>query len=1056
MVKHFSTYLVISVCFLSLLLAQNQANEEVYKEFSQFTHETWTTDDGLPQNSINNIVQTNDGYLWMGTQEGLVRFDGVTFTVFNKKNTPAINNNFITVLYVDRNGILWIGTYNGGLTKYQNGVFTHIDHIPQLSHGHVRAIFQDTKATLWIALREHGVITMKDSTFTVINKTTGLISNDVLCFSQDLQGKVWIGTEVGISIYNNGLINNLTIADGLVNNTVTSLREASNGTMWIGTNDGLMNVLIDFKDKSRFLTFTEKNGLPSRIVYSIFIDKNEAVWVRTKSGVARIDRGIISSLTNKDGQRYGHVMSLFIDSEENIWIGADGRGLEILRKRLFTNYTAKEGLPSNAVHTIMEDYMRNMWIGTDSGLAKMNYKSPQTFVRYSEKEGMRDNEIYSVAEDDSDRIWVATASGLNIIENGKVKPVQPVEKTKGLISSHIFADSKGRMWVTSSGEGIYLFENGTVKQITTAQGLASNYTSCVIEDFRGNIWVGTDGAGISVIGDDGITSYTTENGLTNNFIRSMYVTNDNSIWIGTFGGGLICYTSEKFFTLTSVNGLFDDVIFSILEDDMGRLWMTSNKGIFYVDKFDVMKFFYAGLNSITCAVYGREHGMINMENSGGVQPAGWKVHDGTLWFSTAGGVTIVNPKKVVTNQRSPKVVIEQFLIDNQPISFNKEFIVPAENQRIEIHFTGLSFVSPKKIRFKAMLDGYDKKWYDLDTRRTTNYTHLPPGKYTFRIVAANSDGVWDSTGVAITFVKKGYFYETDLFIVGMILLVLSSMVGVYRARVHQIQRREQKLKHLVETRTKDLQGEQETIKQLLDLTEQEKVKAENANAVKSQLLDMVTHHVKSPLISITGLTKQIEQSGALDSVSKKYLKMIRNSSDGMIKVINNLLNLSGMESGAISFQFEKVNLAEIAGMVIDSYKFLAEKKEQTLTFVVDEFDTVMVMADIARIQDAIENLVSNAIKYSPLHSAIQAGVYRHNDKVQFWITDEGPGISAGERNELFKKFRVLSAKPTGDETATGLGLAIVKETVDAHGGKIYVNSTPPMGSTFTIELNRVE
>lgn len=533
----------------------------------------------------------------------------------------------------------------------------------------------------------------------------------------------------------------------------------------------------------------------------------------------------------------------------------------------------------------------------------------------------------------------------------------------------------------------------------------------------------------------------------------MYTDNDNSIWIGTFGGGLIRYTSGRFFTLTSEYGLFDDVIFNILEDDTGRLWMTSNKGIFYVDKFDVLKFFYKDLSNVTSSVYGKEHGLINIENSGGVQPAGWKAHDGTLWFSTAGGIAVINPKRIFVNQKPPKVVIEQFLIDNKSIEFNKEFVVPAENQRIEIHYTGLSFVSPKKIRFKAMLEGYDKKWYDLDNRRAAYYTHLPPGTYTFRIIAANSDGIWDLTGVSIKFSKEGYFYQTGVFYVSVILVGMTGMFAAYRFRIHEIRRRERRLEHLVEARTKDLQVEQEKIQQLLELTAQQKSEAENANALKSQLIDMVAHHLKTPLISITGLAKQIEQSGKLNSISAKYLKMIRGGSDGMVKVINNLLNLSGIESGSIRFQFEKVNLAEIAGMVIDSYKFLAGKKEQTLTFVADNAETMLVSADSARIQDAIENLVSNAIKYSPLHSTIRAGVYRHNNKVQFWITDSGPGISTEDQQRLFKKFQVLSAKPTGDEVATGLGLAIAKEIVDAHSGLLYVESQVGNGSTFVIELN---
>ena len=1026
------------------------------KSLTQFTHEVWQTENGLPQNSINCIVQTPDGYLWMGTQEGIVRFDGVQFTVFDKRNTSQIKNNYISALYVDRDGKLWIGTYDGGLITYSNNAFRAIVGIKKFENSHISTIFEDRAGGLWIAVRGRGVLRIDTVRHLSFDTTNGLLNNEAWAFAEDAKNRIWIATEGGVSIYDKGVFRSITTKQGLLSNNINTLTPAPNNRMWLGTNQGVMRVPIDIDDSTQFEKFTVNSGLPHRIVYSTFLDTKGQLWIGTRNGIALWNKGTISSFTVKDGLSYDHVVSIFVDREENVWIGTDGGGLNVLRDGLFTTFTIKEGLPSNVIWTLFEDSEHQLWIGTDKGLACMNDERTKILSTFTKKEGLYDNEIYSVAVDQRGVVWIATVNGLNIIEQGKVKKIEPLSLTYNQIIAHVFADSRNRVWVATTGNGLLQFVNGTLsKQFGEKEGLASTYINAVAEDRQGNIWVGTDGGGTSVINDSGIVTYSTANGLSSNFVHTIYHDENSGAWIGTFGGGVNRIKDGVVSSITTAEGLFDDALFQILKDDYGRMWFTSNKGIFHVS-FDELNECADGRTSqVHSITYGTEDGLKSVECNGGVQPAGWKAHDGSLWFPTSGGVAMIHPRNIATNQQPPSVVIEEMIVDNNHIDLAHDITVAPGSERLEFRFTGLSFVNPKKVRFKVKLEGYDKVWDDVGIRRAAYYTHIPPGTYTFRVIAANSDGIWNETGAAVTFTHGAYFYETNIFYVSIGVLLLLAWYSSYKYRIRTIERRQRELESVVTMQTRDLREEQQKTERLLFESEQQKKIAEKANEMKTQLLDMVAHDLKSPLISMSGLAKEIKQTIRLEGRAGEYLSMIQGGTDRLVSLINDLLNISAIESGELHFNMERLNIVEIAGMIVDAFQLQALQKNQTLVFLPKATMEIFVFADAARLQEAIENLISNAVKYSPHDTEIRIGIDRLNTKVRFWVKDNGPGLSDDDKNRIFKKFQILSAKPTGNETATGLGLAIVKEIIHAHKGTVSVDSEPGKGSTFVIELDAV-
>ncbi|MHB1050181.1 MAG: ligand-binding sensor domain-containing protein [Bacteroidota bacterium] len=1050
------TYLQLLILCIGTVHPHHPDADRRQKSITQYTLDIWTTKEGLPQNSVDCITQTNDGYIWMGTQEGLVRFDGVRFTVFDKSNTREIDNNYITTLFVDRSDRLWIGTYDGGVIVYADRKFHAVDTIPLFKNAHIRAIHEDRSGRLWVAVRSHGVVCIDNGVQYVYDTTRGLTSNEPWALCEDELGRMWIGTEEGISIVDNERIYVLTTKNGLVSNIVNAICRGKDGTMWIGTNVGMMNVPQDLSDRSGRKIYSVDDGLPDRIVYSIFSDRSDLVWIGTRKGAALLNNDVLSTFTARDGLSYEHVAAVFVDREKNVWLGTDGGGINVLREGIFSTLTKRQGLPSDVIWTVYEDPDGRMWIGTDRGLVLLNHDRTSVSRIFTMQDGLFDNEVYSIGADTGGTVWIGTVNGLNIVRNGKVQGVVPTEKTGNIIVGCVFIDSRNRVWVATAGNGVLLFVNSTLRAAySTSQGIAGNYINLITEDRNGNIWIGTDGEGISVISDSGIVSYSEQHGLPNNFIHSIYIDSADVAWIGTFGGGLARWKNGRFTTLSAQQGLYSDALLNVLEDNLGNLWFTSNKGIFYIRKSDVDSCMDGFTTTVISNTLGKADGLKSTEFNGGVQPAGWKSHNGTLWFPTAHGVATIDPVSIRVNQQPPLVVFEELVTDNRIVQTHNGGTVPPGTERYEFRFTGLSFTNPSNITFKVKLEGYDDEWDTIGPRRSAYYTHLPPGKYTFTVHSANSDGIWSEHAASFTFTQEAYFYQTTVFYVTALIIIMLLAYGGYRYRIRSIRQRSLILERLVNERTKELHDAQAETVRLLEESRQQKVIAEKANEMKTRLLDMVAHDLKTPLVSVSIFAKELQNITPLNERAQEDVGIIQRSVERMLSLINNLLNISTIESGQFRLRKEEVNLVELAGMTVDGVRMQAQRKQQMLHFIPAEERECIVMADSHRMQEAIENIITNAIKYSPHGSEIVVGVEKSGDLVRFWVQDDGPGISDDDKLRLFKKFQTLSAKPTANEHSTGLGLAIVKEIVQAHDGRVYVESFPGKGSKFVIELKSV-
>lgn len=774
------------------------------KHICQFHLDTWKTEQGLPENTVICMVQTTDGYIWLGTSNGLVRFDGARFKIFNANNTRELENSFIRSLYEDREGTLWIGT-EGGLTEYKEGAFTNYSHRDELQHKIVRCVYQDSKKNLWIGTYDGGLIRLRDGQFTTFSTKNGLSSNMITCILEDSNGNLRIGTKNGLNNLVDGTFNVLTTQNGLLSNYITCVFEDSEKNLWIGTSNGL-NQLKDGKCES----YTTRDGLSYEMVTNILMDRAGNLWIGTDGGgLNRMQNGKFTSFTTKDGLPCNHVFALLEDREGSLWIGTVEGGVNRLKDVAFITYTSREGLADDMVRCVIEDSSGNLWVGTDNGLSLLSRGKYTTDTIHTVSSG---NYIGSLYEERPGKLWVGTKNGLYCWEKGIFSLFCKKKEWTGTIISSIIEDIDGNLWVGTLGSGLFRFKDSKWDVYTTRNGLSHNQVTCIHENSIGHLWIGTRD-GLNHLKEGTFTHYTVTDALPHSIINCIYEDEEGTLWIGTGNGP--CRFKHGIFSpyYNGHEAFLNNGIYSVVEDNKGYLWMSSNKGIFRASKRELNNFADAhseDKNSITdILVFGQDDGMKSRICNGLTQPAGWKSRDGTLWFPTIKGVVSVDPRNLKKNTLIPPVVIEEILVDNKEFDIfsrptQEKVTFPPGKKKFEFHYTALSFLRPEKVCFKYRLKGYEEDWVDAGTRRIAYYTSLPPGEYTFRVTACNNDGQWNPEGGSFHFYQKSYFYQTIWFYFLCVIAIAAAGIGFYTWRFRKMKKREEELEALVAKRTRQL------------------------------------------------------------------------------------------------------------------------------------------------------------------------------------------------------------------------------------------------------------
>ncbi len=797
----------LTLCLLSFLYAILVCTQAVLaldpnKAITQYIHDAWEVGDALSQNIIQAIVQTRDGYLWIGTRDGLARFDGVRFTM-----VPGPKNSDIRALLEDQEGSLWVGLFGGGLGCWKDNKLTVYTTKEGLSNNQVLSIYEAPQGDLWIGTYGGGVNRLRNGEFTTFAAKQGLASDWVMCIYGDQNGGIWIGTEGGgLSRWTDGEFTSYTKRRGLSNDNVYAVRKDREGNLWAGTYGGGLN---RWKN-GRFTAFTTQQGLSKNQVMCLYEDRDGNIWIGTDGGgVNRWRNQELSSYTTRDGLTNDTVTSIYEDREGSLWIGTWGGGLNRLRDGKFTVYTTREGLSSDRTASICEDREGNVWIGTDGG--GVNRLRNGKFKSYSVRDGLSSDWVFSVFGSRDGNLWIGTwGGGLDLLRGGKLThhAFSKESSNDGVIS--LYEDRRGTLWIgTNIGtnrSGLSRWEKGKFTSFTGELGLSSNRVISFYEDQQGSLWIGTSN-GLNRLAGGNITTYTTRQGLADNLVHCIYGDSSGILWIGT-GGGLNRFREGTLSSFKTPDRQFEEAIFQILEDGKENLWMAWKRGILRVNKRDLNAWAAGKTTSIPTVLYGKPDGLRSGQQSAvSRQPSAWKARDGKLWFTTSRGVVMIDPDNISANKLLPPVVIERLIIDQNPLDLSRPVQLPAGHGQLEAHYTALSFLAPEKVNFRYQLEGFDEDWVEAGTRRVAYYTNLPPGHYRFRVKACNNDGVWNETGASLSFSLAPHFYQAYWFYgicsAGVILLGASA----YRFRIHQGKVREKKLLAVVDKRTQELQEE---------------------------------------------------------------------------------------------------------------------------------------------------------------------------------------------------------------------------------------------------------
>jgi signal transduction histidine kinase/ligand-binding sensor domain-containing protein len=698
----------------------------------------WVMENGLPQNTVQALAQTADGYLWMGTEVGLVRFDGAGFTTFDDRSKPALPGSDVQCLLAAKDGSLWVGT-SDGLARLKDGVVTTFTTANGLPDNSIRAIGQESNGTVT-------AVTPGGSAAIEVNRAV----------------LVDVQTEYGPS----------AVPDVQFRVSLPDGRAAQAN----------LTTVVLLKARAVEERWAVGHELPGSRVQSVMADREGSLWIGTNGGLVRYAEGKLEKLPVTDPLASASVLAIFEDHEGNLWVGTESNGLQILRDQRFETLTTREGLPSDNVTTVVQDNAGRLWVGTaGNGVTALRVVTNQQARTYSVRDGLLSDVILSLAPAPNGDLWVGTADGLSRIRGSAVVSFTSADGLPDEFIRSLHADADGSLWI-GTRRGLTHWSNAgdltaPMRTYTTADGLGSNMIGAMVRDTDGDLWIATFN-GLSRMHGGKLTTYTTANGLSSNVITALLPRGEHALLAGTQEHGWNAWDGSRFTPIGGQN-LANTTVHAILDDGHHHLWFATGTGLARCDCAACT----GPRSSTDCAhwlEFGAADGLRSRETAVNSHPSAWRAQNGHLFFATPKGLVEVDPEHFPVNTVPPPVAVERFAVDDAEQALHATGLrIPAGHNHFQIEYAGLSFVAPQKVRYRYMLEGFDHAWTDAGSRRTAYYTNIPPGRYTFRVQAANNDGLWNTRGAALAFQLQPHFYQTIWFYVllavglaGLILLAL--------------------------------------------------------------------------------------------------------------------------------------------------------------------------------------------------------------------------------------------------------------------------------------------
>ena len=745
-------------------VAASAAALEPSTSLANYGRQAWAMENGLPQNTVQSLAQTNDGFLWLGTEAGLVRFDGVEFQTYDRNSVRALPGNDIRCLLSGPDGTLWIGT-NAGLARWRDAAsrtFTTEDGLP-----------------------DNGILSME------------MKSGNLLVWTE--QGPAQLSGDRFVPATNIGMPARMEpMLPGKNPGTVVFDLQMPKSVLVIGDRSTL-DLKPENETAAGLIRLVVGKQIPGSRIQAVFADHEGALWIGTNAGLVRWEAGKIDRFPVTDALATASILTVMEDREGDLWVGSETDGLQVLRDQRFRTLDTRTGLSSDRITTVVEDGAGKLWVGTrEDGLNVLGREADGVSWRalgtFTVENRLASNVILSLAVARGGDLWVGMPDGLTHIHGDQVDTFTSADGLPDDFIRSLLIDTDGSLWIgTRRGLAHWsLGKSGSamvgIKTYTKENGLGSDLVGAMARDARGDLWVATL-AGLSRLHGDTIQTFTTADGLSSNVVTALLPRGDGTLLVGTQEHGWDVWNGQKFSPGRN-DGLGRTSIHAILDDGSGHLWFATGNGIARCDCDETGGMVGTGSCSHWIE-FGTADGLRSRETATNSHPSAWRSRDGKLWFATPKGLVEVDPAHFPVNATPPPVALERFQVDDVTQTLHgadSSLTVAAGRVHFEFDYAGLSFVEPQKVRYRYMLEGFDHDWTDAGTRRQAYYTNIPPGRYTFRVQAANNDGIWNTSGAALSFELKPHFYQTLWFYALLLLALAGAVFLVLKRRLYVAER----------------------------------------------------------------------------------------------------------------------------------------------------------------------------------------------------------------------------------------------------------------------------